>query len=507
MSGPFPSADCSSIITSSLAVVPKKTPGKWRIIVNLSRPRNASVNDFIRREFTHVAYSSVDDAALIMHTMGRNTELAKIEIRDAYRIIPIHPEDRSFMGIKWREQIYVDCQLPFGLASAPAIFCAVAATLEWILRQRGIRASIHYMDDFLLFGAPKSHECKEALATTLATCQELGVPLAEDKIEGPVTTLSFLGIQLNSDSKCMSLPQDKLATLRNQVSTLASQRTIHDLHTLESLVGHLVHASKVCSLGKAFLNNLFAVLSTMKAGQYRRLNLAARADLGWWQELLASWSGTSIQQFLIRRQPDFHVYSDASGSWGCGAWFGSQWFQVPWPPQSVLTTPALRELFPIILACAVWGSDWTGRLVLCHSDNVAAVMHVNRLHARDPMACHLLRCLAFFQALYECRLRAIHIPAAGNGLADLLSRNNAPMFLHRMSSVCRSPTQVPPDLCKLLCQHTPDWTSLQWRELFSSFWRQASPHPPERHTPQAGSATSPLPQPSPLPLSPSRKRR
>lgn len=102
--------------------MPKKTPGKWHIIVNLSRPQNASVNDFIRREFTHVAYAAFEDVALIVHTLGHNTQLAKIDIRDAYRIIPIHPKDSPFLRITWQEQVYVDCQLPFGLASAPAIF-------------------------------------------------------------------------------------------------------------------------------------------------------------------------------------------------------------------------------------------------------------------------------------------------------------------------------------------------------------------------------------------------
>ena len=88
---PFLFPNCSGVIASNLSVVPKKTPGKWRVIVNLSRPRRASMNDFIKREFTHVAYSSLDDAAPIMHTLGRNTELAKTDIRDAYCIIFIHP--------------------------------------------------------------------------------------------------------------------------------------------------------------------------------------------------------------------------------------------------------------------------------------------------------------------------------------------------------------------------------------------------------------------------------
>ena len=138
-----------------------------------------------------------------------------------------------------------------------------------------------------------SAECPSALAITVATCQELGIPLATNKIEGPAIALSFLGVQLDSAAMCMSLPADKLAKLRELICNLVAQRT--DFHALDSLVNHLVHTTKVCPLEKAFLNNLFAVQSTMKVGQIRQLNLAARANLGWWQSFLTLWSVTSIQ--------------------------------------------------------------------------------------------------------------------------------------------------------------------------------------------------------------------
>ena len=47
-------------------------------------------------------------------------------------------------------------------------------------------------------GSPGTPECSHALATTIATCSKLRGPLAEDKTEGLVTQLSFLGIQLNT---------------------------------------------------------------------------------------------------------------------------------------------------------------------------------------------------------------------------------------------------------------------------------------------------------------------
>ena len=262
MAGPFSRSECAKVITSSIAVIPKKTVGKWRVIVDMSRPRGASVNDNLRRGLTHIAFSSVEDAAHLMHYRSPSTLLAKMDVSEAYRLVPIHPEDHIFLGIQWQDASYVDCQLP----SAPAIFSALSEALEWILRKHGVRAVIHYMDDFLLVRAPSTAECSQALATTIATCEEIGVPLAVDKTEGPATELSFLGIQLNSREMRTSLPPDKLAKLRTMVKELVGARVVRDRQQLESLVGHLVHAATVFPLGKAFLNALFATKAAIKPG-------------------------------------------------------------------------------------------------------------------------------------------------------------------------------------------------------------------------------------------------
>ena len=102
MIGPLPAHACSNVVTSRMAVVPKSTPGKFRVIVDLSAPAHNSVNDNIHRDRIHVAYSSINDAALLMHHLGKHSLMAKIDIQDAYRLIPIHPMDRSFLGATWQ---------------------------------------------------------------------------------------------------------------------------------------------------------------------------------------------------------------------------------------------------------------------------------------------------------------------------------------------------------------------------------------------------------------------
>ena len=58
--------------------------------------------------------------------LGPGTELAKIDIQNAYRIVPVHLEYRPLLGMKWQGKLYVDTTLPFGLRSAPKIFNAIA---------------------------------------------------------------------------------------------------------------------------------------------------------------------------------------------------------------------------------------------------------------------------------------------------------------------------------------------------------------------------------------------
>ena len=128
----------------------------------------------------------------ILHK-GRGTLLAKRDLESAYRVVPVHPEDRPLLGMEWKEQLYVDAALPFGLRSAPKIFNAVADGLMWIMKHRGIKAVIHYLDDYLLFVDPSSRECAEALSLDLLLCTCLSVPVSAHKLEGTATTLNSVG--------------------------------------------------------------------------------------------------------------------------------------------------------------------------------------------------------------------------------------------------------------------------------------------------------------------------
>ncbi len=77
--------------------------------------------------------------------------MVKLDLKNAYRIILVHPHDQHLLAISWVGRTYVDRALPFGLRSAPKIFSAVADMITWALHCAGIKLQIHYLDDFLFF--------------------------------------------------------------------------------------------------------------------------------------------------------------------------------------------------------------------------------------------------------------------------------------------------------------------------------------------------------------------
>ena len=155
MLGPFPVCAIPHIQINRVGVIPKKTPGKWRLITDLSFPYGKSVNDGINPDITSLTYIRVDDVAQQVITLGRGAMIAKTDIEAAYRLLPIHNDDKHLLGMLWEGRVYIDTALPFGLRSAPLIFTALADGLEWVLKQRGVSYVAHYLDDFYHSGSPK----------------------------------------------------------------------------------------------------------------------------------------------------------------------------------------------------------------------------------------------------------------------------------------------------------------------------------------------------------------
>ena len=70
------------------------------------------MNDGIEPELYSLRYTSVDEAVQVILSLWQGAQMAKVDIKNAYRIILVYPTDRLLLGM------YMNTALPFGLRSA-----------------------------------------------------------------------------------------------------------------------------------------------------------------------------------------------------------------------------------------------------------------------------------------------------------------------------------------------------------------------------------------------------
>ena len=190
---PFCHQPLPALCCSGLGVVPKKD-NKWRLIHHLSAPAGSSVNDYIPKEFFSFHYSSVDDSVHLLIAMVPGVLMAKANIKLAFRVIPVHPQDWELLDTQWQGTFYFDTCLPVGLCSAPYHCNEYANALQWILRHNhGFSSVIHYLDNYFLAGPPESTQCAAHLHQLLQVSTRLGIPVAMTRWKGQLPPLPFWG--------------------------------------------------------------------------------------------------------------------------------------------------------------------------------------------------------------------------------------------------------------------------------------------------------------------------
>ena len=163
LAGPFETPPFPAFRVSPLGIVPKKTPGDFCMVHHLSYPKGKSVNDGISREHSSVAYANIDKAIRRLKHSGVVSYLAKTDVKSAFRISPVNPQDYYLLGLKWKHQYYYDKFMPMGCVSSYKTFEAFSMAAEWIAQEKLTTANLlHLLDDFLLI-QPTEDQCSKRL--------------------------------------------------------------------------------------------------------------------------------------------------------------------------------------------------------------------------------------------------------------------------------------------------------------------------------------------------------
>lgn len=430
LAGPFVTPPYHQYRVSPLSIREKKQKGTYRLIHDLSYPYDANaVNAGIPKESASVRYQNLNMAIkniIDIKDKHQKVYMAKIDIKSAFRLIPIDPQQYHLFGMKWQGVYYFDKFLAMGNSQSCAIFESFSDALQWIFVNKYCPGAmcIKYLDDFL-FQTPDRESCMRSLENFKAMCYSLQVPIAEEKTEGPSEILEFLGVQLDSTKMHAVLPDNKIHKLSQLIDETLQAKKV-TLKDMQVLLGNMCFAASVIRPGRAFSRRLIATTIGIKHQFHHiRLPLWAKLDLYMWKKLIQDHNGCVFFNYFHRPSTVEHaLVTDASGI-GCGGHWGLHWFNIKWPPwytKSFKPSIALLELYPIFAACHMLGHRWRDQIITIKSDNMAVVSILTKQSSPDLRIMALMREIVFLSMKYNFLYNAQFVPGMENTFADKLSR-------------------------------------------------------------------------------------
>ncbi|MEW8547296.1 MAG: reverse transcriptase domain-containing protein [Candidatus Thiodiazotropha sp.] len=406
-------------------MVPKKEPNSFRLIQDLSfGAPGTAINHFIPFENATVSLETFDDVAELVVSCGKDCLLAKADIEEAFRIIPLSPLEYHRLGFTWKGQFYFDRVLVMGASSSVRIFETFSKSIQWVLKSKlGVAHVSHIIDDFIFVGEAGMSECSDSLGKFFSLCDDIGIPIKHKKTILPTTCAPIHGIELDTHSMEARLPMDKLADLKSLLQLNLRRKKIK-FQDLQSLLGHLNFACKVIKPGRCFLRRLYDLTcGSHKPSHFIRLNNAARADLRVWSSFLAQYNGCTIitdSQFISSNS--LQLYTDAARSKGFACMYQQFWAWGAFSDKVKQFHINMLELYPITLAVYLFGEYWQNKNILFFCDNLSIVYCLNKQTSKDKLIMRMLRIIVLRSLKYNFCFQAKHINSKSNSICDNISR-------------------------------------------------------------------------------------
>ena len=199
---------------SQLFRVPKKNGGQ-RPIINLKK-----LNSFVQTE-----HFKMEGIHMLKDLQKPGDWITKVDLKDAYFMIPVATNHRRFLQFKWLGETYQFNCFPFGLSSAPWVFTKTTKPIVAILRTMGLRMII-YIDDIPILSETESLS-REQTAGLVFLLENLGFIINYPKsILEPSKKIKFLGFIVDSTTMEIKLPGEKIKKIRMETRKLKTWTTL-----------------------------------------------------------------------------------------------------------------------------------------------------------------------------------------------------------------------------------------------------------------------------------------
>ena len=141
----------------------------------------------------------------IFATLSGGKKFTTLDLAQAYNQMELDPESQKFVVVNTHRGLYKYKRLPFGTASAPAVF---QRAMDQILQ--GMEHVTCYIDDVLITGVSEEEHLQN-LTEVLRQLREHGVRLGRDKCHYMQDSVEYLGHRI--DAHGLHATEDKLKAI------------------------------------------------------------------------------------------------------------------------------------------------------------------------------------------------------------------------------------------------------------------------------------------------------
>ena len=336
--GPLLREELPDNIRVSPAGSADKPNGRSRVTVDMSWPHltdpdiwstttPCSPNDSVDKSLYHTSSVTTADVVRELRREGTQGYVCKLDWTDAYKHIPVSPEDRALQVFRIGDRYFLDKNLSFGGTTSPPLYDnpaeLVTQMAHWEAKVKR-HNSLRILDD--LIGLGTKEDLSRLYNTTVDLCQDIGVRLADpsdpDKAFAPQQEGTILGIQYHIPTWSWRLASEK----GNKILTLLFDLLENDQvrnDQLKKLLGKMNHYSTIFSakFERSFIQKCH---QDSKQGHcMMEITSNAKSQAGFWIRAIHAASIHNIipPHKLITSPSPLELHGDAAGglSGGYGA--------------------------------------------------------------------------------------------------------------------------------------------------------------------------------------------
>ena len=398
---------------SPLDVVPKPQAGKYRLILDLR---------FLNKHLHEFSFS-METLHRMRNLFQKGDLMFNLDLENGYYHVVVRPEDRKYLGFKWRNQFYVFAVLPFGLSSAPIAFTKVMKQLANHWRRNGWRL-LFYLDDWCFMCRDQEVACirsREVQADFLAAGLLINYPKS---VLEPTSRLKLLGFWVDSVEGSFRIPAERKKKVLDHLRViLESPRIRIRARELASTAGRI--QSCFLALGpvtRIFTRGMYECIESRSSWRGEVLiTPEVRREAAFWLASLEKWDGQAIWELPLLNPRVLHV--DASDT-GWGGWQegldhfdAREWFTA----SEACGSSTYRELLGLERLLDIIKEEAQGEHALVYTDSLNTQLICQ--HGSSKRDLNSIAARIFLMCVeYSIYLKVRWVPREENVEADILSK-------------------------------------------------------------------------------------